>query len=258
MSQLEIRRNWEKRQQEHGNQPRAVLMKGLHPLINESIDLWHRDVMRSVFSDRLAPVDGALILDVGCGFGRLADEITRLGRVPVGLDFTQQFCAGFAAVHGDAICATQTALPFVDGAFSGGYSVTSLMYLEHDAARLALIELNRCLATNGLVLLLEPCREFNEFVRMLLPAKRRERLAMPGFTRNEVSGILPSTWSIVAAGDCRWLTMALPLLAITTRWPRIYRRLASLARRLDRPVIGGRKPTGTISLYRWVACRKTG
>ena len=258
MSRHEVRRSWEKRQQEHGNRPRAVLMKGLHPLINESIDLWHRDVMRAVFSSGLAPAEGAFILDIGCGFGRLADEITRLDHVPIGLDFTQKFCVDFADVHGGAVCGDQTALPFVDDAFGGEYSVTSLMYLEHHAVRQALLEMDRCLEVNGLVLLLEPCREFNELVRMILPSKKSEQLAMPGFTLGEFGGILPANWAIVASGNCRWLTFMLPLLVALTRWPGGYRRLAMLARRLDRPRVGNRSANGRVAMYRWVACRKEG
>ena len=256
MSRTEVRANWEKRQQEHGNRPRAVLMKGLHPLLNETIDLWHRDVMRAVFSPTLSPSVGEFILDVGCGFGRLADEITRLGHVPIGLDFTREFCVGFAAAHGAAVCGDQAELPFADDSFYGAYSITSLMYLEHDAARQALLELDRCLTMGGLVLLLEPCREFNEIVRMVLRGKRSDQLAMSGFTLGEIREILPANWSMVASGNCCWMTVALPLLTMTTRWPAVYRRLSELARRLDRPAIGNNSPNGRVSMYRWVACRK--
>ena len=256
-SHSDIRDDWHQRQQEHGNQPRAVLMKGLHPLINESIDSWHRDVMRAAFAACTAPASGARILDLGCGFGRLADEITRLGHVPVGLDFTQQFCVGFAAAHGMAVCGDQTALPFVDGAFGGAYSVTSLMYLDRDEARSALLELDRCLGPDGLILVLEPCREFNQLVRTLLPKKRGERLAMPGFSRHDFHDILPSNWIPFSAGDCRWMTRALPLLALATRWPGAYGRITALIRRLDRPDMRQKRLRGKMALYRWVACRKS-
>lgn len=256
MSRKDVRRDWEERQREHGNQPRAVLMKGIHPLINEGIDLWHRDVIRAVFSAMDAPEEGAFILDVGCGFGRLANEISRLGRTPLGLDFTQKFCVGFAAAHGSAVCGDQAALPFVDGAFPGAYAVTSLMYLDNKAANVALAELNRCLDSGGLILLLEPCREFNELARLILPRKGREQLAMPGFSIEEFRKIIPADWSIIATGSCRWLTIALPLLAITTRWPGLHRYISMLARHLDRPSIGRRNIGGRIAMYRWVACKK--
>ena len=70
----QIRDDWIGRQREHGNQPRAVLMKGLHPLINETIDLWHRAVMRAAFDGRPATTPGLPSLDIGCGYGRLAGQ----------------------------------------------------------------------------------------------------------------------------------------------------------------------------------------
>lgn len=251
-----VRHGWETRQREHGNAPRAVLMKGLHPLINESIDRWHRDVVQAVF-----PVSGSgpdnIVLDVGCGFGRLADEVSRKGYAPLGIDFTLQFCVGFASAHGAAVCGDQAALPFGDGVFRGAYSVTSLMYLDPAAVRKALAELDRCLLPGGLVLILEPAQEFNRIVRSVLRKKSAEDLAMPGFTREQMHDILPGGWSVVAGGDCRWLTLALPLLAATTRWPGAYRRAAALARRLDRPSPSGGASGRRFTMYRWVACRKS-
>jgi len=251
-----VRDDWQRRQQEHGNAPRAVLMKGLHPLVNASIDAWHRDVLRAVLRSDAAPPPGSCVLDLGCGFGRLADEVTKAGRTPIGIDFTSGFCSGFAAAHGIAVCGDQTALPFADGAFDAAYSVTSLMYLKGEAVRRALAELDRCLAPGGLLLVLEPCLEFNELVRALLPRKRSERLAMPGFAVGELQALLPPGWQPVAAGHCRWLTLALPMLVLATRWPSLYRWIAGMALRLDRPRINGRGAHGRLAMYRWTACRK--
>lgn len=256
-----VRRDWEDRQRQHGNEPRAVLMKGLHPLINEAIDAWHRDVVRTVFEDGLTLNSGALLLDVGCGFGRLANEITRLGHTPLGIDFTLGFCMDFADRHGDAVCGDQAVLPFRDAIFAGAYSVTSLMYLDRSTVRLALEEIDRCLAPGGIALVLEPSREFNDLVRTLLPGKRSEQLAMPGFCKREFGELLPSSWRMVDTGNCRWLTYALPLLVATARWPLICRYIARQARRLD----GKRSPPseesgirlkGGLAMYRWIACRK--
>ena len=253
----QIRDGWQLRQKQHGDGPRSVLMKGVHPLINESIDRWHRDVLSAVFENAHIP-QGSRILDVGCGFGRLAGEISRLGLVPVGVDFTPMFCASFSEKHGNGVCGDQSALPFRDSAFGGAYSVTSLMYLDAAGVQTALAELDRCVTTGGTILFLEPCREFNELVRMMLPRKRGERLAMPGFTLDQVrENLLPATWQPIAAGHCRWLTLALPLLAMATRWPWGYRRIAALVRHLDRPRNGVSRASGRLALYRWVACRKT-
>lgn len=247
-----IRDEWVRRQHEHGNEPRAVLMKGLPALLNDSIDHWHRDVLRAA----LAQGPRGRVLDVGCGFGRLADELPSLGHTPFGMDFTPGFCRGFATQHGPAVCGDQVRPPFADGVFAGAYSVTSLMYLDPARARDALHELDRCLAPGATVLVLEPCREFNTLVRTLLPGKRSERLAMPGFDLVTLRDLMPGHWQPLGSGTCHWLTAALPVLILATRWPRFYRWLARLVRRMDRPCLGGHRARGRISLYRWVACRK--
>lgn len=257
----DVRQGWEDRQRQHGNEPRAVLMKGLHPLINEAIDAWHRDVVTTVFADGLTPGSGALLLDVGCGFGRLANEITGLGHTPVGIDFTLGFCAEFADTHGNAVCGDQAALPFRDAVFAGAYSVTSMMYLDRNTVRLALDEIDRCLAPGGIALVLEPSREFNDLVRTLLPRKRSERLAMPGFSKQEFPELLPSSWRVMDSGSCRGLTYALPLLVATARWPRVCRFIAQQARRFDRTGRPSSRESrsrlkDSLSMYRWIACRK--
>ncbi len=254
----EIRDDWRRRQQQHGNAPRAVLMKGLHPELNQLIDTWHRDVLRIMLAKIATRVRNPVVLDVGCGYGRLANEVSSAGLAPVGIDFTPGFCEAFADTHGMAVCGDQRALPFAAGSFAAVYLVTSLMYLDSDAISKAIAETDRCLETNGLVLVLEPSLEFNEMVRYMLPHKRRETLAMAGFSVADFNSMLPSSWEPVAAGHCRWLTLLLPLLALTIRWQQIHRFIARLARRLDRPRLNGRHAHGRISLYRWIICRKLG
>ncbi len=247
-----IRDDWVRRQQEHGNAPRAVLMKGLPALINESIDLWHRDVLRLAFHG--AP--RGRVLDIGCGFGRLAGELPLLGQLPFGIDFTPEFCRGFARAHGPAVCGDQTRLPFADETFAGAYSVTSLMYLDPERAKDAMHELDRCLAPGATVLLLEPSQEFNSLVRMMLPAKRGEQLAMPGFDLETFRELMPAHWQAVGSGTCFWLTAGLPVLMLASRWQWLYRMLSPLVRRMDRPYLDGGRARGRITLYRWIICRK--
>lgn len=253
-----VRADWQSRQQEHGKSPKAVLMKGLHPRLNESIDLWHRDVLDRLLHALEGVGPGALVLDVGCGFGRLAGEVSQAGHIPIGMDFTQGFCADFAATHGSAVCADQAHLPFLAGSFQAFYSVTSLMYLDVGKARHALAELDRCTMPGGMVLLLEPCQEFNSLARRLMPGKGSGRLTMPGFSLDEMRSMLPDGWVQIAAGHCRWLTFLLPVLALAARWELLYRPIARLARILDQPRLNGRSLRGRYSLYRWVICRKTG
>lgn len=251
-----IRDDWIERQRELGNRPRAVLMKGLHPLINETIDRWHRSVMRRAFPDATARTSPLPSLDVGCGYGRLADEAVQCGLAPVfGIDFTQQFCADFRRQHGPAVCGELARLPFKDSAFGGAYSVTALMYLSIGDARRALLELHRCLAAGTRVLILEPGREFNSLVRTVLRRKATETLSRPGFSRAEICADLPpETWRRVSAGGCTWMTALLPLLVVAARFPTLYSKLAEWVLRLDRPRDCWRP--GRMPMYRWVVFEK--
>ena len=79
----QVRDDWIERPRELGNQPRAVLMKGVPILINGAIDRWHRAVMRAAFPRVASPPTGKPCLDLGCGYGRLADEATKQGLAPV-------------------------------------------------------------------------------------------------------------------------------------------------------------------------------
>ena len=253
------REDWIARQRAHGNLPRAVLMKGLHPLVNGTIDLWHRSVMRSAFEGANGE-DGTLTLDLGCGYGRLADEATACGLAPVvGLDFTQQFCVDFKLRHGAAVCAALSRLPFSDASFANAYAVTALMYLPVHDAELALLELDRCLMTGARVLVLEPSKEFNDLVRLALPWKRRETLARPGLTSAELNGdMMPAHWERLGAGANTWMTILLPALALSTGFPKVYAWLSRLAVSMDRPALAPARgaPSGGFAMYRWAVFRK--
>lgn len=253
----DVRQEWVGRQAMHGNSPRAVLMKGLHPLLNDAIDRWHKSVLRAVFEQNDSSPVQRSALDIGCGFGRLAGEARACGLDPIGIDFTVKFCVAFGLNAGPAVCGDLSRLPFRDRSFGNAYSVTSLMYVPLPKAREALRELDRCLAADARILVLEPCREFNELVRTVLRRKRTESLTMPGFSLGEMQeGLVPPGWTPVGSGCSRWLTALLPVMAMTTRLPSLHRKIADLALRLDRPRLNDKGAMGRIAMYRWVAYRK--
>lgn len=257
-----VRAEWVTRQSEHGNQPRAVLMKGLHASINDLIDRWHRSVMQAAFGDDggAALQGGRPALDIGCGYGRLAGQALQCGLAPiVGIDFAQGFCADFNRNFGPAVCGDLSRLPFRDAAFADAYSVTSLMYLPLGQAQGAMREIDRCTGAGARILLVEPSREFNSLVRAVLRRKRNESLAMPGFSREEFTqGLAPPEWELRASGSCNALTAMLPLLMVTARLPLVFGWLGSLALRLDAPAAGRIRMPARIGMYRWAVYRKHG
>jgi SAM-dependent methyltransferase len=192
------------------------------------------------------------MLDVGCGYGRLADEARACGvEELVGVDFSTGFARHFSLNHGAGVCSDLTRLPFVDDAFSGAYVVTALMYLDGTDARSALLSLSRCVAPPGRILLIEPGAEFNHLVRRLLRRKAEGRLVRPGFTALEFEQLAPASWRCVASGSNRWMTLLFPLLAIAARMPRLYACIERIALKLDRPHMGTMRAKGRLSIYRW-------
>lgn len=257
-STSQVRSEWVNRQREHGNRPRAVLMKGLPAPVNDLIDAWHRAIMRAAFPGAAGQSRERPALDIGCGYGRLADQALLCGLDPlVGIDFAHGFCADFERNYGPSVCGDLACLPFADGAFADAYAVTALMYLPFEQARRAVLEIDRCSAPGARILLVEPSREFNSLVRTVLRRKRSESLAMPGFSRKEFTrGIVPSGWITVSCGSCNALTALLPLLMATSRWPAIYNPLARLALLLDTPKSGKVSRPARVSMYRWAVYRK--
>lgn len=258
MSDTNTRADWIARQQQQGNSPRAVLMKGLHPSINGTIDAWHRLVLRHVFSQVPTGHANLPTLDLGCGYGRLAGEAESCGQSPViGIDFAHKFCVDFQRGGRSAVCGELCKLPFQSASFKSAYSVTALMYLTLAEARSALLDLNRCLIPGARILLLEPSFEFNSLVRSVLRKKRTETLARPGLTEAEMhKDLVPAQWRPVAAGGCAGLTALLPLLLITARFPALYRRIADAALRLSSPGSSLHVGRSKFAMYRWVAYEK--
>ena len=262
MSQVEQpgpRAEWSRRQQQLGNSPRAVLMKELHQSINDLIDRWHRDVLRHALGATSAAALQQPVLDAGCGYGRLASEAAVLGFAQiVGIDFEPGFCKQFSADFGSAVCGELDRLPFRPASLANAYAVTALMYLPLPRAQSALQSLDACLQPGARILLLEPSAEFNRAARLLLRRKRNESLTMPGFSSDEFYAALPpAAWRRLSAGSSAALTLALPLLVLLSRMPRLQGWLGAVVRRLDHPRLGRFSAlAGKFALYRWAIYEK--
>lgn len=247
-----LQQHWQQRQLSFGDTPRAVLLKGLPEPVNQTLDRWHRHVMHLAFADRGG--DAGHTLDIGCGYGRLANEAQtlKLGRV-VGIDFSMGFCRHFARQFSTAVCCDLSKLPFAAASFSNAYSVTSLMYLDLDLATKALASLDATLMPRARILLIEPGAEFNRMVRHLIPKKQNETLARSGFTLTEFhTDIIPRNWRCLASGGNSWTTAALPLLIAAAKVPGLYKFVARIALFLDKPRLTATSTKVThLALHRW-------
>ena len=86
-------------------------------------------LFRDLFFDAIVPAPGRRTLEVGCGEGRVARDLARLGHTVVALDASPTLVATAAAAHpaGRYLVADAAALPFPDGAFDIVVAYNSLM-----------------------------------------------------------------------------------------------------------------------------------
>ncbi len=253
---------WRARQREFGNTPRSVLLKGLPAGVNAVLHRWHEMVLRwSLHQNPVQPDAQAWILDLGCGYGRMAPAaLEEIEANLVGIDFAQGFSAQFARDHGHGVCGDLARLPFAQGSLAGAHAITALMYLPEAQARAALARLDDSLRPGAQVLLLEATSEFNRVARLLTPWKRHERLAQPGFTQAQMLvDLVPDGWDVVACGSNLWTTALLPLFVLFHRWLRTTALLERIARSGDAPgPRNGRRLLRRFGMHRWVLYRKAG
>jgi len=122
------REAWEQRARRDGDSLRAVLFRNFPGVLNQHLHAWHAEVVLAGL-----PAQGAVrVLDVGCGWGRLA-EVIRAARPQaelVGLDASPHFAALFRERLGQpAVVADLRRLPADLGSFDAVLCVTALMYL---------------------------------------------------------------------------------------------------------------------------------
>lgn len=96
---------------------------------------------------RLDPRPGELVLDVGCGDGRVTAEIAATGARAVGLDRSPSMATSAVAAGLDAVVGDATALPFPGGCFDAVFSNAALHWVS-DQQR-ALREVARVLGPHG-------------------------------------------------------------------------------------------------------------
>jgi ubiquinone/menaquinone biosynthesis C-methylase UbiE len=109
------------------------------------------------------PLDGADVLDVGCGAGELVRWLRDRGARPVGLECGEEMRAraiGADPGHADSyVDGVAQDLPFDDGSFDAVVFSASLHHVPIDAMPAALAEARRVLRPGGIVVVHEPAIE---------------------------------------------------------------------------------------------------
>src|SRR5207249_975449 len=98
---------------------------------------------------------GALLLDVGCGWGRWMVSAGRNGYVPVGVDVKLDALAAARRVlaehglRGHVVVADLGRLPFRPGVFDAAFSYSAIQHADRARARQCVEEIHRVLGDGG-------------------------------------------------------------------------------------------------------------
>jgi ubiquinone/menaquinone biosynthesis C-methylase UbiE len=105
------------------------------------------DARLAALFERLAPLEGRLILDVGCGKGRFARRLRERGAQVIGLDAS----AGMLQSAGDLprVRATARRLPFGQASFDGAIAVEIFEHLAAESVDSVCGEVARVLKPGG-------------------------------------------------------------------------------------------------------------
>lgn len=249
-----LRQRWEARASAYQSSPVGVLYRGLSPALNDYIHRFHLRCLSAELLSRMP--HGARLLDLGCGYGRIgmAVRATRPDIEIIGYDVTLAYCRLHQRnLSADTVCGNLGALPFREASFDGVVAVTALMYLPPDERAAAVRGALSLLRTGGLALFVEPAQEVLQLMTLLRPSAARETTGGSGFTRTELNDFARAVdCDRLSAGGMPAFTLALPVLVMLDRWPKLQRPLLAMLGRCDQWLA----KFDRFSLHRWLLLRR--
>lgn len=156
---------WELRSKEYQSDPRGVLPKSYPKSMNDYLHKWMSRIIQNT-----AHVGS--ILDIGCGYGRLSQEILSFNKKnkTVGIDISKTYVNLYNSAlmpRGEAYVADMRKLPMKDQTFDTVVCATSLMYLTNKEDQMkAITEFARVLKPSGNLILIERSPSGHSFVTL--------------------------------------------------------------------------------------------
>jgi SAM-dependent methyltransferase len=248
IDQSELKLRWEERASAKGATLSSVLYRGFSERLNRYVHEWHVTAVLTELLPRLPR--GALVLDLGCGYGRIRQAVAnaRPDLRIVGMDFSRNYCHMYAvSQNAETVCADMNHMPFSSSVFDGLMGITCLMYLapEQRVERLAWIL--ETLKPSGYALFIDPGSEFMQLARFGLPSTRKTTGGQ-GFRLREYRALGSNTrHEVYTIGAMPIFTALLPALYAAASSGRITEHLLRLAQRVDFAT----QRFATYSLQRW-------
>lgn len=151
-----IKKAWEKRSKIFKDKREGVLEQAFPSLLHSYIDKLH---IREV--SRVIPKKTCLCLDIGCGYGRIAENVVRQNPNAYihGIDIARTYVEIFNKKlqgYGKAIMGDMRRLPFKNNMFDVIWVINTVMYLTDSDQLLAMKEIFRVLKPGGQVVIIEP------------------------------------------------------------------------------------------------------
>lgn len=211
-----LRKRWEERAACHGDNLVSVLFKGFSEPLNRYIHQWHVTILAEHLLPQLAR--GARVLDLGCGYGRLSQELLKIrpDLQITGLDFSSEYCRRYRTAIGASVaCGDLRHLPFRDASFDSVLSVVALMYVAKEEASQTVDGIMRLLRPGGVVLFLDPSEELLALASRILPSSAARTTGGRGFRLEEYRHLGRSGDAVVLKeGGNFGFTLLLPVLLL--------------------------------------------
>lgn len=252
--QINLRTLWEERAKEKKDSFNSVLFQGLPDFLNHHIHNYHWYVINKYFLPQIPK--GSIVLDLGCGYGRIGKLITatRPDLKLFGADFSFTYCMMCNKdTNMNVTCANIMCLPFKDNSFEAIIGITSLMYIPVDSRSEVMQTLFRLLKPGGKGLFIDPGQEFMDLISFLKPSTRHLSTGGDGFTLNHYKLLGDLGESVLLRhGGLPFFSISIPLLYLLRGVTGLNKLLLVMVDRMDRIFY----KLDRFSIHRWILIEK--